>query len=59
MSNLIWDIDDDNFIFELSNNMAMDSNGNMMMRMSDNTAMDIDSGDIHFTSPWNNEENDE
>ena len=32
--------------------MAMDSNGNMMMRMSDNMAMDMDSGDIHIVSSW-------
>ena len=30
----------------------MDSDGDLLMRMSDNMAMDIDSGDIHFISGW-------
>ena len=32
-----------------------DSGGHLMMHMCDNMAMDMDSGDIHFISSWNNE----
>ena len=39
--------------------MAIDSDGNMMMRMSDNMAMDLDSGDIHIISSWSNDDEDE
>jgi hypothetical protein len=39
--------------------MAMDSDGNMMMRMGDNMAMDMDSGDIHFISSWSADEEDD
>jgi len=35
-----------------------DSDGNMMMRMSENMAMDMDSGELHFTSNWSDEEDD-
>lgn len=39
--------------------MAIDSGGNMMMRMSDNMAMDMDSGELHFVSSWDNDEDDD
>ena len=58
MSKQILDFDDGDFIFSTSENIGFDSDGNMMMRMSDNMAMDMDSGDIHFTSSWDNDEDD-
>ena len=59
MSKHFFDYDDGDFAYTVSDNMAIDSDGNMMMRMDDNMAMDMDSGDIHFISSWNNEnEND-
>ena len=36
--------------------MAMDSDGNMMMRMGDHMAMDMDSGDLHMISSWDRDE---
>lgn len=33
-----------------------DSDGNMMMRMSDNMAMDMDSGELHLTSSWDDDD---
>lgn len=56
MSKLFFDYDDGYFGFTISDNMAVDSNGDMMMRLSDNMALDMDSGDIHFTSSWNNDD---
>ena len=58
MGKPIFDYDDGDFIFSTSNNIAFDSDGNMMMRMSENTAMDMDSGELHFTSNWSDEEDD-
>ena len=58
MSKPIFDLEDRDFIFSTSGNLGFDSDGNMMMRMSDNMAMDMDSGDIHFTSSWDNDEDD-
>lgn len=56
MSKLFFDYDDGDFGFTISDNMAVDSNGDMMMRLSDDMALDMDSGDIHFTSSWNNDD---
>ena len=32
--------------------MAMSPDGGMMMRLSDNMALDMESGEVHMTSPW-------
>ena len=47
------------FAYTVSDNMAIDSDGNMMMRMGDNMAMDMDIGDIHFISSWDDEDDDD
>ncbi len=39
--------------------MAMDSNVHMMMRMGDNMAMDLDSGELHIVSGWDDDDNDD
>lgn len=44
----LFDYDSGNFVHTISNNMAMDSDGDFLMRMGDNTALDMDSGDLHF-----------
>ena len=36
----------------ISDNMAMDSNGDLMLRMGNHMAMDMDTGDIHVISLW-------
>ena len=36
----------------ISDNVAMDSDGDLMMRMGDHMAMDMDTGDIHMISSW-------
>lgn len=46
------------FAFSISDNMAMDSDGDLLMRMSDNMALDLDSGDVHFISSWRDDEDD-
>lgn len=56
MSKHFFDYDDGDFAYTVSDNMAIDSDGNMMMRMGD---MDMDSGDIHFISSWDNEDEDD
>ena len=57
MSKPIFDLEDGDFIFSTSGNMGFDSDGNMMMRMSDNMAMDT--GELHFVSSWNDDEDDD
>lgn len=36
--------------------MAIDSDGDLLIRMGDNIAMDIDSGELHIISGWSNDE---
>lgn len=56
MSKHFFDYDDDDCAMSISDNMAMDTDGNLMMRMGDNMAMDMDTGDIHFISSWSRDE---
>lgn len=52
----IFDYDDGDYAFSISDNMAIDSEGDLLLRMSDNIAMNLDSGDIHFTSSWKDDD---
>lgn len=57
----IFDFDDGDFIFPLSkeSNIGIDSNGDLHMRMGSNMSMDMDSGDLHITSGWNNHDDED
>lgn len=59
MSRQFIDYDDGDFVHSVSDNIAMDSDGNPMMRMGDNMAMDMDTGDLHFIFPWSDEDDDD
>ena len=59
MSKHFFDYDDGDYVHSISDNMAIASDENMMMRMSDNMAMDMDSGELHYVSSWNNDEKDD
>lgn len=39
--------------------MAMDSDGNFLMRMGDNMVIDMDAGEVHMISGWPNDESDD
>lgn len=39
--------------------MAIDSDGDLLMRMGDNMAMDMDSGALHIISGWPDDEDDD
>lgn len=56
---LIFDYENGGFIHNVSDRMAVDSDGNLMMRLSGNMAMDIDSGDIHMVSSWSLDDEDD
>lgn len=53
-----YDYTDGDFARTISDNMAIDSAGDMLMRMGNNMAMDMKSGDIHFISRWSAEDDD-
>jgi len=59
MHNPIFDFDNGDYIFPTSDTMGMDSDGDIYMRMNDNTCIDMDTGDIHFTSGWDDEDEDD
>ena len=59
MSKHFFDYDDGDFTHTISDNMAIDSDGNMMMRMGDYMAMDMDSGELHVISSWDDEDEDD
>ena len=53
----LFDFDDDSdMLMQISDDMAKDSDGDLMMRMGDNMAMDMDSGELHITSAWDDDE---
>lgn len=56
MSKYIFDYDDGDFATSISDSMAMDFDGNLMMRMGDHMAMDMDTGDIHMISSWSDDD---
>lgn len=58
MSRNFFDYDDGDFAHTISDNMAIDSNGDLLMRMGDNMAMDMVTGDLHFISGWSDDEDD-
>ena len=56
MGKHFFDYDDGNFAHTISDNMAIDS---LLMRMGDNMAMDMDSGELHIISGWPDDEDDD
>ena len=54
-----FDINDGDFIFG-DDNLGFDSDGHMMMGMGSNMMMDMETGDIHFTTSgsdtWDDED---
>ena len=52
MSKHFFDYDDGDFAYTVSDNMAIDSNGNMMMRMGSSTALRACSSSIRFPGGW-------
>lgn len=59
MEKRIFDYEDGDFARTISDTMAMDSDGNLLLRMSDHTAMDMDSGEIHHISGWSRDKDNE
>ena len=45
-----FDYSDGDFGIELSRDLLIDAKGNLMQRMGDSMAMDLDSGELHIIS---------
>lgn len=52
----LWDSDDEGMAYPISDNMAMDSPGDFLLRLSDTLSMNMDSGEIHITSSWDDDD---
>ena len=52
MSNPFFDFSDGSFCFSTSDNMAVNSEGDLMMRLDDHMAMNLSTGDLHMVSSW-------
>ena len=48
----VFDLEGFEPLFKVTENMAVDAKGNFVMRLGDNLAMDMDSGRMRFTTPW-------
>ena len=59
MGKHFFDYDDGNFAHTISGNMAIDSDGDLLMRRGNNMAMDMDTGDIHMISSWPNDDDED
>ena len=56
MGKHFFDFEDGDFAHSISEDMAIDSDGDLLMRTGDNMAMDLDSGELHIISGWFNDE---
>ncbi len=52
MSDPIFDLDTWEPMLKVSKDLRVDTKGNFSMRMGENMAMDLDTGKMHFTTPW-------
>ena len=59
MEKHFFDFEDGDFAHSISDNMAIDSDGDLLMRMGGNMAMDMHWGEIHIISGWSNDEDDD
>lgn len=59
MGKHFFDYEDDDFACSISDNIAIDSDGDLLIRMGDDMAMDMYSGELHIISGWSNDEDDD
>ena len=56
MNRNFFNYDDGDFVHIISDNTAIDSDDNLLIRMGDNMATDMVTGDLHFVSGWSDNE---
>ena len=59
MYNPIFDYEDGGFIYQTSDNMGIDSAGDLHMRMGDSMSLNMDTGELHMTSGWRRDDDDD
>lgn len=58
MSKNFFDYDGSDFAHTISDHMAINPDGDLLMRMGDHMAMNMETGDLHFISGWPDDEDD-
>lgn len=58
MGKNFFDYNVGDFVHTISDNMAINADGDMLMRVGNNMAMDIETRDIHFISEWSDDDDD-
>ena len=58
MGKYIFDHSTGKPLYTLDDNTAIDENGSIVTRVSDNMAVDFSTGKPHFLSDWNSEDSD-
>ena len=58
MGKSFFDYDGGDYCCSISNNMALDSKGNLLMRVGSSMAMDMNSGQLHTISSWDSDDDD-
>lgn len=58
MSKGIFDYDEGDYAYTISDDTAINSKGNILLRMGRGMAMNMDTGDIHIVSDWSNDDDD-
>ncbi len=53
---MVYDYDDGDVIFTTSDDMGIDSNGDVHVKMGDNLSMNMNTGEMHITSGWPDDE---
>ena len=53
----IFDFSDGDMAWKISDNMAVDGHGNTMLRIGNNQAVDMETGEMHFVSDWGQHNN--
>ena len=56
MGNSLFDYSDSDIACSVSDNMAINSKGDYLMRMGDDMAMDMQTGELHMTSNWSEDD---
>ena len=59
MPRQIFDYDSGEFINPISDDMGIDSDGNFHIRIGDNMSMNLETGDLHVISGWDDENNED
>ena len=59
MGDFFFDLDSGDFCSSISDSMAINAKGDVLMKLSDHMALDMNTGDLHFMSGWDNDEDDQ